>query len=552
MKKVLLTVISVLTLGAFAQQTPSPQWNTMQNTNFPIPAAGVRYMDAISNQVVWATGYDGFAVNANYCWVSRTINGGSSWNCSPVWQSTTNPSVGDTSYYVIASIFGRSATEAWVAAYTKDNGGSKGGIFRTTNGGASWTNMTAAGMYTNNASFCNFVFFFDANVGITAGDPHPGNANEHEIWRTTDGGNTWSLVPGSNIPNPVGTEYTYTDVFEVVGPTHAWMGTNTGRMFYTKDAGVTWSVTTIKAGWNCSDVAFVDQNHGLALLRSGTNIELYYTSDGGATWTMKNGGTDPNFGRNDICAIPGTSWFASCGAGTGNQLLSFSMDNGDSWNNWGSVNIQYLEMDFVDHQTAWAGSFSDLSNPTIGGIWKYTGPSLLQAPNASFTISPVACASIAVTPGNNSTGNPTPTYTWSTNPPTSVINMSTSATPTIFFSSPGIYTVTLMASNTSSTSMASATINVQACTGINELSAGGISFGMFPNPAKESVYITLPSSNKPYTISLTNILGSVLIHEKNISPGTTHILNVKDYQPGIYFVTITEGNTKSTQKLVIE
>ena len=49
------------------------------------------------------------------------------------------------------------------------------------------------------------------------------------------------------------------------------------------------------------------------------------------------------------------------------------MDNGVTWTDWGSQNIGYLTMDFVNNNTGWAGTFS--SQVVIGteGLYKYSG-----------------------------------------------------------------------------------------------------------------------------------------------------------------------------------
>ncbi|GIV29322.1 MAG: hypothetical protein KatS3mg028_0388 [Bacteroidia bacterium] len=56
------------------------------------------------------------------------------------------------------------------------------------------------------------------------------------------------MVPGSNIPAPLSGEYgldqlSYTKVDG--DPNHMWFGTNKRRVFYTKNAGVTWSVSAL-------------------------------------------------------------------------------------------------------------------------------------------------------------------------------------------------------------------------------------------------------------------------------------------------------------------
>jgi len=50
-----------------------------------------------------------------------------------------------------------------------------------------------------------------------------------------------------------------------------------------------------------------------------------------------------------------------------------STNNGVTWTDWGSLNIGYLAIDFVDNITAWAGSFSSQVVVGTEGIFKYSG-----------------------------------------------------------------------------------------------------------------------------------------------------------------------------------
>jgi photosystem II stability/assembly factor-like uncharacterized protein len=540
-----------------AQQTPSPSWTITQNSNFPIPSAGIRYMDAVDANAVWASGYDGTTGNTSraYCWVTRTNDGGANWVANPVWSSTATPVIGDTNTYVISSVEGQSGTTAWVAAYKKIAGGSQGGIFKTTDGGATWVDMTAAPMYTHTNSFCNWVAFVTPNIGVVDGDPNAGVGNEHELWRTTDGGANWTLIPGANIPNPTSGEFALTNVYEKFGSTNIWFGTNKGRIYYTTDAGLTWNVTTVNASNTISDIAFYDAMNGVALafVPSSTVATLYNTNDGGVTWNILPGvANDPNFGRNDMCGIPGTSWFASCGAGTGNYLLSFSSDNGLTWNNWGSTGIQYLAIDFVDPSTGWSGTFSDQTQSNLDGFYKFNGGSLLQPASANFAVAAAGCVSMAIIPTNNSTGNPTPSYTWTSLPPTAVFSSTSAATPTVYFSTPGPYTLYLTATNSSTTSTVSRTLDISACTGLAETNGNEFNYVVSPNPSKDVFNINIPSSTTPYHVSVTNVLGT-LVYSTQINANTTsHSINLSENKTGVYFMTISNNGIKTTKKIIIE
>ncbi len=374
MKKSLLTILSaVLSLSAFAQPTPSPDWATLQNTSFTVSAAGTRFLDAVSANDIWAIGYDGFAYNRNYNWFTVSNNGGSTF--------TTGNCYADTNTYIMANLDAIDGSTAWVSAYMKASG-NMGAVHQTTNMGATWTNMTPAGGYTNAASFVNIVTFVTPSTGIIMGDPVGG---EFEIWRTTNGGISFTKVPGANIPNPASaSEYGTVNVYEKYGANDIWFGTNLNRVYHSVDGGLNWTVSaaltsTIGAAAGIGDIAFSDVNNGIMTAYFGPStaatITLWNTTNGGASWTQIPT-ISASYGYNDMCGIPGApGWYASCsnGASAAVQFLSYSMDNGVTWTDWGSLNIGYLAIDLVNNINGWVGSFS--SQVTIGteGIYKYSG-----------------------------------------------------------------------------------------------------------------------------------------------------------------------------------
>ena len=151
MKKKLLPFLA-LGFTSLMAQTQSPDWTTIQNTNFPLPSAGVRYLDAVDANVVWATGYDGMTPSRNYNWFTNSIDGGTTFTSGNVFP--------DTNTYVIAALEGADATTAYVTAYVKSTG-NKGVVYKTTNSGALWANIAAVNMYTASASFANITCFTD-------------------------------------------------------------------------------------------------------------------------------------------------------------------------------------------------------------------------------------------------------------------------------------------------------------------------------------------------------------------------------------------------------
>jgi PKD repeat protein len=307
-------------------------------------------------------------------------------------------------------------------------------------------------------------------IGITQGDPI-GAANEYEIWRTTDGGNNWTMVPGANIPNPTAGEFGIVNVYTKQGTANIWFGTNSGRVYRSTDAGLNWSVSTLPTSISTNayvtDLAFTTPLNGVCFLNNNGTFEMFNTTDGGATWTLLSP-TPANVGLNDVSAVPGTNFLVSAGAGTGNTILSYSSDNGATWTDWLSVGIQYLTIDFADNVSGWAGSFSDQTNPSTGGIWKYNGPALSTAsvaPTSAFSMPTLLCLSgpgATVTPVNSSTGSTPLTFSWSASP-AALIATSTSSAPLMTFTANGTYTVTLEATNSITTNISTQVVNVITC-----------------------------------------------------------------------------------------
>lgn len=94
-------------------------------------------------------------------------------------------------------------------------------------------------------------------------------------------------------------------------------------------------------------------------------------------------------------------------------------------------------------------------------------------------------------------------------------------------------------------------VNGSTLTSISKKYKSQINISIFPNPAKQIVNIKLENLDKESAIiKIHNLLGETILEERTSSDNIS--LNLNNINSGVYFVTVSIGNTQSTQKLVIE
>ena len=129
MKKTLLFAL-VLSCSYLQAQFWTPKATTFSQLN-----RGIDDISIVNDAVIWAKAYDGASnTPGNVRQYTKSIDGGNTWTSGNINLGTGQNSLN------VSSISGVSATTAWATAHPNPTG--TGGVWKTTDGGTTWTKQT--------------------------------------------------------------------------------------------------------------------------------------------------------------------------------------------------------------------------------------------------------------------------------------------------------------------------------------------------------------------------------------------------------------------------
>jgi photosystem II stability/assembly factor-like uncharacterized protein len=280
-----------------------------------------RGLDAVDRRAAWVTG--GSAVEGGPGRVFRTTDGGRSWD---------DVSPPGTEGLLFRDVEARSARTAVVLAIGP---GEASRIYRTTNGGASW-----ASVFVNDdpAAFYDCMAFFPGGRrGLALSDPVDG---KFRILATRDSGRSWTVLPDDGMP-AAPTEAAFAasgDCLVTAGRT-AYFGSGGGaaRVFRSDDHGLTWTATdsTIPAGDAAGvfALAFRTPRQGIAVggdfADPADGVDAAAVTRHGRDW--RSAGDLTHLGE-DVAYLPGRGQRLIVTGESGEVMgTSVSSDGGRSW-----------------------------------------------------------------------------------------------------------------------------------------------------------------------------------------------------------------------------
>ncbi|MFA6128679.1 MAG: hypothetical protein WC699_15375 [Bacteroidales bacterium] len=276
-----MKIFSTLVLAIVGLQMAAQPSLTDQKAGM---TGSLRGLDVVSKKVVWVSGTKGeFSV---------TRDGGKIW---------FHDTVAGATKLDFRDVHGFSAD---VALLMSAGAGEASAVYRTENGGKTWT-LT----YQNKdpKAFFDGMDFFDNNHGLMIGDPVD---EKPYLMETFDGGLSWDRKKPLKIPDLKAGEYAFAASGTSLdanpgGNCYIATGGSVARIFRSVDYGLNWGLTPIgvlqgdPAAGAFSVAQGPDRNvaaaggHYQKMTVAGSNIVL--SGDNGATWSIPQGAAEVPF-----------------------------------------------------------------------------------------------------------------------------------------------------------------------------------------------------------------------------------------------------------------
>ncbi len=305
--------------------------------NIPQPYANNYWLDVYflpsDPNFGWICGFNGMVI--------RTTDGGNTWRGSTV------------NAYHLESVHFPTRLVGYVSGVD--------GIFKSTDGGASWFDITPVG--TRDTTTFWGCYFLNENYGVLVGDGCFGRYQH--FWLTTDGGTTWSVFIGNE------TNSGMTDA--ILYPNGLGYASSSGRIWITQDSGRTWQVFSVSGPelWQeeITNIgsSFLVPYSGTTCTGGGNDGGMRFTTNNGSTWNSFRTGV-PMFGTFLIDSQKG--W--ACGYST---EVYYTSNGGINWQkrNCGIQSGNLDDIWFIDENNGWV----------VGeGVYKLSNPKGVTNKNA--------------------------------------------------------------------------------------------------------------------------------------------------------------------------
>jgi photosystem II stability/assembly factor-like uncharacterized protein len=214
----------------------------------------------------------------------------------------------------------------------------------------------------------NDIFFLpDGLNGWAVGYTSSSGIVISAIFKTTDSGNKWDLVP-----------FTYSQVYSLrsvyfTDINTGWICGSNGCIFYTSNSGIDWTQQSSGTGRLLARIQFINSNTGYAAggWQDGSSYLVIKTTDGGTTWQNLSFGNDAYSTESMYFVNENTGWIGGRDIAL-NPYIQKTNNGGLNWDRQSTglpnTNIGIVSISFPNANTGWAS----VSSINITGNVLYT------------------------------------------------------------------------------------------------------------------------------------------------------------------------------------
>lgn len=347
-----IVLITLPFIKTIAQDDENKSGWVEQGLYFDGNTKGILKIEVVDKDTLWVLAFDSIT-KAPVLDFARSIDGGENW---------TKGEISGWTDYVPYDLSAVNQYTAWVVMAKSDG---DAGIFMTEDGGATWEQQTSA-VFDTESGIPVIIRMFDDNEGFCV-------TEKIKIYRTADGGETWTTLTGTAVPELLANEESMSRVVSVFGDKGIF-GTTEGRVFTSNDKGLNWSAVKISDGIDGEvlSLSLASASMGVAIVNSGdeTDWGMYRTANGGETWTKNNIPVDyQNSTQVCIIAAGGANYMYYTIKNSGDNLFS-SIGQDVQGRSWRPVDkgFEYTYIAVISDTIGWVGAYSSTTSAGIRRI----------------------------------------------------------------------------------------------------------------------------------------------------------------------------------------
>jgi photosystem II stability/assembly factor-like uncharacterized protein len=296
-------------------------------------------------------------ISAVNVWVCGTISG------NIVALNTTDTGKNWTQKFKVASSYASftaplkinfiSETIGWILLDNSSSGSSKPNLYKTTDGGNSFVGICNV---TSHRPYPADICFTDTNIGFVGTD-HGAGPVSGGLMMTTDGGKTFSYL-FDNIGGIDSIVFPSSEVGYALGYNDNNM-CSTGFIISTTDGGKSWhQISKISP---TIGICFVDSKNGFGIGTGFDAGDFLKTTDGGATWSYAYTFSPKCLYTADISFVSKTTGYVIASPPDGDSMyndLYKTTDGGKSWAAVGKVSVYCNYFNMFDENNGIASGLS--------------------------------------------------------------------------------------------------------------------------------------------------------------------------------------------------